>query len=117
MVEEQQVQGPRSRGPTVYQQWQAGEGIPSYTGSYVADLYNLEVAPWARTGQKGAFVNLASQELDDGQLTEIAPGGQTEVQHHLYESLTYVLEGRGATMIWQKDGPKQTVEWQRGSLF
>ena len=28
-----------------------------------------------------------------------------------------MLDGRGATTIWQKDGPKQTVEWQRGSLF
>ena len=117
MVEEQQAQNRYSRGPTVYRQWQAAEGIPSYTGSYVADLYSLEVAPWARTGQKGAFVNLAAQELDDGQLTGIAPRGQTEVQHHLYEALVYVLEGRGATTIWQKDGPKQTVEWQRGSLF
>ena len=117
MTEDAQLQGPRSRGPTYYQQWQAAEGIPSYTGSYVADLYSLEVAPWARTGQKGAFVNLAAQEIDDGQLLEIAPGGDTEVQHHLYESLIYVLDGRGATTIWQKDGEKQTVEWQRGSLF
>ena len=102
---------------TIYLQWQRGEGIPSYTGSYVADLYNLEVAPWPRTGQKGAFVNLAAQELTDGQLTEIAPGGQTEVQHHFYEALIYVLEGRGATTLWQSGGQKQTVEWQRGSLF
>ena len=117
MVTSSQPQGPRSREPTIYRQWQAAEGIPSYTGSYVADLYTLEVAPWARTGQKGAFVNLAAQELDDGQLLEIAPGSETEVQHHLYEALVYVLDGRGATTIWQKDGPKQTVEWQRGSLF
>ena len=117
MAQDSQPQGPRSRGPTYYQEWQGAEGIPSYTGSYVADLYTLEVAPWARTGQKGAFVNLAAQELDDGQLLEIAPGGQTEVLHHLYEALVYVLDGRGATTIWQKDGPKLTVEWQRGSLF
>ncbi|MCH7655577.1 MAG: ethanolamine ammonia lyase-activating protein [Chloroflexi bacterium] len=117
MTEDAQPQGPRSSGPTYYQQWQAGEGIPSYTGSYVESLYTLEVAPWPRTGQKGAFVNLAAQELDDGQLLEIAPGGETEVLHHLYEALVYVLDGRGATTIWQKDGPKQTVEWQRGSLF
>jgi quercetin dioxygenase-like cupin family protein len=105
------------RYDTVYQQWQRGEEIPCYTGAHVADLYNLEVGPWARTGQKGAFVNLASQEIDDGQLLEIAPGGETTVQHHLYESMIYVLEGRGATTLWQSGGPKQTVEWQRGSLF
>lgn len=100
-----------------YLEWQRGEGIPTYTGSFVTSLYDLEVAPWPRTSQRGAFVNLASQEIDDGQLLEIAAGGQTEVQHHFYEALIYVLEGRGATTLWQRDGRKQTVEWQRGSLF
>jgi len=111
----------RERGPSApspYRQWQQKEGIPIHTGSYVTDLYRLEVASWPRIGQKGAFVNLAAQEIDDGQLLEIAPGGQTEVQRHLYEALIYVLAGRGATTMWQSDGgPKQTVEWQRGSLL
>lgn len=114
---EAQVRSGRGRRDTVYLQWQRAEGIPSYTGNHVSDLYGLEVAPWPRTGQKGAFVNLAAQEIDDGQLLEIAPGGQTTVQHHFYESLIYVLEGQGATTLWQKNGQKQTVEWQRGSLL
>ena len=110
-------EGINARKDTVYLQWQRAEGIPSYTGSYVADLYNAEVAPWPRTGQKGAFVNLAAQEIDDGQILEIAPGGETTVQHHLYETMIYVLDGRGATTLWQQGGRRQTVEWQRGSLF
>jgi mannose-6-phosphate isomerase-like protein (cupin superfamily) len=68
-------------------------------------------------GQKGALVTLAEQEEDDGHLVEVAPGGQTEVQHHLYESTIFVLDGRGATTFWQQGKPKQTVEWERGSLF
>ncbi|HEY3118380.1 MAG TPA: hypothetical protein VGK54_16670, partial [Chloroflexota bacterium] len=92
--------GRMTREDSVYLQWQKAEGIPTYTGSYVEDLYNLPVAPWGRTGQSGAFVNLAAQELDDGQLLEIAPGGQTTEQHHLYETMIYVLEGRGATTLW-----------------
>ncbi len=106
-----------ARRDTAYLQWQRAEGLPTYTGSYVTDLYALEVAPWPRTGQKGAFVNLAAQEIDDGQLLEIAPGGQTSVQHHLYETMIYVVEGRGATSLWQSGKDKQTIEWQRGSLF
>jgi quercetin dioxygenase-like cupin family protein len=102
---------------TPYRQWQQGEGIPISEGSYVADLYTLEVVPWARTGQRGAFVNLAGQEQDDAYVLEIAPGQQTEVLHHLFEATAYVLEGRGATTFWQEGQPKQTVEWQRGSLF
>ena len=100
-----------------YEIWVKHEGIPMYTGSYVSDLYNCEIADWPRTGQKGAIVNLADQEEDDGHVLEIAPGGKTEILHHLYESTTFVLEGRGATTIWQKGLPKRTVEWQRGSLF
>lgn len=109
---------PRGREESPYRRWQKGEGIPINRGAFVPDLHTLEVAPWPRMGQKGAFVNLADQEHDDAYVLEIAPGGQTEVQHHLFECAVYVLSGRGATTIWQQpSGPKQTVEWQRGSVF
>ena len=107
----------RVRRETPYQVWQKGEGIPINRGSYVEDLYHLDVAPWPRLGQRGAFVNLADQEEDDGWVIELAPGGQTDVLHHLFEATILILEGRGATSFWQKGGPKQTVEWQRGSVF
>jgi hypothetical protein len=115
VAEEQQSQ--RTRRESDYELWVKSEGIPMHTGSYVSDLYTCEIGDWPRTGQRGAIVNLAEQEEDDGHVLEIAPGGKTEVMHHLYESTTFVLEGRGATTIWQKNMPKQTVEWQRGSLF
>lgn len=102
---------------TPYDRWQQSEGIPINKGPYVSNMYTLEVAPWARTGQKGAFINLADQQHDDAYVLEIAPGGQTEVMHHLFEAAVFVLEGRGATTIWQPGTPKQTVEWQRGSVF
>lgn len=103
---------------TPYDGWQRGEGIPIYRGSHVPDLHTADVAPWARVGQKGAFINLANQQQNDGWIIEIAPGGQTEVLHHLFESTYYIVDGRGATTIWQQgSSKKQTVEWQAGSLF
>src|SRR5438046_8533769 len=48
---------------------------------------------------------------------EIPPGESLDMQHHLYEQFTLILQGRGATEIWQKDGPKRTFEWSKGSLF
>jgi len=105
------------RAATPYAAFVEKEGVPIHTGSYVADLYTAEVGPWARTGQKGAFVILAEQEEDDGYILEVAPGGQTEPMHHLYEETIFVLDGRGATTLWQKGKPKQTIEWQRGSMF
>ncbi|HZT06332.1 MAG TPA: ethanolamine ammonia lyase-activating protein [Chloroflexota bacterium] len=116
-MEERADGGRPIRRETAYQAWQKGEGIPSHSGSYVTDLYHVDVAPWPRVGQKGAFINLADQQDDDAWVVEIAPGGRTEVLHHLFEATVLVLDGRGATTFWQKDGPKQTVEWQRGSVF
>ena len=87
--------GERRESP--YQEWQSSEGIPVYTGSYVDNLYTLELADWPRTGQSGAFVNLADQEQDDAWVVELAPAGNTEVQHHLCEATVFVLTGRGAT--------------------
>ncbi|MPZ15894.1 MAG: ethanolamine ammonia lyase-activating protein [Chloroflexi bacterium] len=107
----------RSRRESVYKSWQKGEGIPIYTGSYLTDLYTANVTPWARIGQRGAFVNLADQEQDDAYILEIAPGQQTERIHHLFEAGIFVLSGRGATTFWQEGGSRQTVEWQRGSFF
>jgi hypothetical protein len=103
---------------TAYGKWQAAEGLPVNKGSFVADLHTLAVAPWERTGQKGAFVNLGNQENGDGYVLEIAPGGETKVQRHLFEVSLFVLDGRGATTIWQAGGSKkQTVEWEAGAVF
>ena len=100
-----------------YHAWQAGEGLPIYRGSYIEDVHRLDVAPWSRTGQKGAFINLAEQEHDDAYVLEIEPGGKTDVLHHLFEAGIVVLDGNGATSFWQPTTERQTVEWQPGSLF
>ena len=118
MVEERQPEGrgrPRKTSP--YSLWKAAEGIPVHAGSYIDSLYTVEVGPWGRVGQSGAIINLANQEQDDGWVIEIAPGGQTNVLHHMFEATFYVLSGRGATMFWQEGQPKDSVEWKRGSIF
>ena len=118
MTELQESGGrPGTRRESPYQRWQKAEAIPIYKGSYISDLYHLEVSPWPRMGQKGALVNLADQEQDDAWVVEIGPGGQTAVQHHLFEATVYVLDGRGATTFWQEGARKHSVEWQRGSIF
>jgi len=76
-VDQDTERTPRS-GPreTPYQAWQRAEGLPISRGAYVADLYALEVAPWSRIGQNGAFVNRAEQEQDDAWVIEVAPGAR-----------------------------------------
>lgn len=100
-----------------YRRWQQAEGIPVHSGSFLEDLHTVTVGPWPRIGQQGAFVNLADQQQDDGWVIEIAPGGETSPIRHAFEANIYVVEGRGATTIWQPNAEKQTVEWQAGSIF
>lgn len=107
----------RGAAESPYRAWQAAEGIPTYRGSSIGDVHHVDVTPWARTGQKGAFINLADQEHDDAYVIEVEPGGKTEVLHHIFEAGVVVLAGHGATSFWQRDTARQTVEWQPGSLF
>lgn len=110
--------GRTARSISPYKLWEHDEGIPIYTGSFIQNLADVELAPWERTGQLGAFANLANQEEDDAYVLEVAPRGETRVLHHLFEALVYVFEGRGATSFWQHGSThKQTVEWHTGSVF
>jgi quercetin dioxygenase-like cupin family protein len=101
-----------------YVQWQQDEGVPVFGGFYIEDLNAVEVAPWPRKGVKGAIVNLeGTGGVNDAHVVEIAPGGATEPERHLYEELVYVVSGRGTTTVWYEGKPKQTFEWGKGSLF
>ncbi len=100
-----------------YARFQEDEGIPSVRGFYVADITALELAPWERKGGRGTFINLSEQEMDDAYVCEIPPGGSLKPQRHLYEELVYVVEGRGATSVWNPGQRPLYFEWQEGSLF
>lgn len=107
-----------SSGLTSYQEWQRDEAIPLIQGFYIEDLRKAALSPWKRKGGSGAFINLEGAEgTNDAYLCEIPPGGNLKPQKHLYEELIYILNGNGATTIWNREGNKQTFEWQQGSLF
>src|SRR5205814_4027114 len=50
-------------------------------------------------------------------VVEIAPGGKSEAEKHIYEEMVYVLSGRGSTSVWDAEGHKTSFEWGTGSLF
>ncbi len=103
---------------SAYDLWVQSEGIPIIKGYYIADLNEVSLGPWERKGGSGAFINLEGSEgSTDGYVCEIPPGKNLKPQHHLFEEMIYILSGRGATTIWNEGGPKQTFEWQQGSLF
>jgi len=103
---------------TGYCQWMQGEGVPITEGFNVEDVRELKLAPWPRTGGKGAFVHLYGMEGQTGMyVAEIAPGGALNPERHLYEEMVCILTGHGATEIWQEGGPKRLFEWGPFSLF
>ncbi len=100
-----------------YQDFVRQEGVPLYQGSALEDLATLPLGDWERRGGKAAYTRLGDQEHHNLQIVEIPPGGQLRPERHMYDTVMYVLRGRGATTIWQEGEPKQTIEWQEGSLL
>jgi quercetin dioxygenase-like cupin family protein len=101
-----------------YHEYQRGEGIPVVRGFAIEDLRTLELAPWARKGGRGAFINLdGAQGVNDAYVCEIAPGGSLEPQRQLFEEMVYVVDGSGSTQVWYDGQSRVSFEWKTGSLF
>jgi uncharacterized RmlC-like cupin family protein len=100
-----------------YLDWTAGEGIP-IVEDFGVDLNEVETKPWARMGTDGAFVHMKGRgDFLCIFLVDIAPGGKSAPQQHLFEEVIYVLEGQGSTKITTHDGQSHSFEWSQGSLF
>lgn len=105
---------------TSYEKWIREEGIPIVEGYGIEDVTVLPRKAWARTGGKGAYIQLKGMEGFTGMYVgEIPPGGALNVEKHLYEELIYILHGVGATEVWTGSDEKKTIqfEWHQGSLF
>src|SRR5579862_5564486 len=108
----------KERPRSGYWTWVEGEGIPLVEGYGVRDIRTVELAPWGRTGGKGAFVHLYGMEGVTGMhLGEIPPGAALEPEKHLYEEVITILTGRGITEVWNRPEAKQQFEWGPNSVF
>jgi hypothetical protein len=105
---------------TAYQRWMKEQEIPVHRGYGVRDARTVERRPWSLTGTDAAFIDLIGMEGFSGmQVVEIPPGGATLPQKHLFQQLICVLEGNGATDVWEdgSNNRKATFEWGKFSLF
>ena len=100
-----------------YQAFVKQEGVPLYEGSALENLGTLELGDWERRGGKAAYTRLGEQETNSLQIVEIPPKGELKPEHHIYEAIMYVMQGRGASTIWQQGEKKHTVEWEEGALL
>lgn len=107
----------RSIKESYYEYFLEREGIPVYRGNYVEDVNTLELGDWERLGARGAYLSLANQQVTDGYVAEIPPGGELKPERHLFEEIIYVLSGTGSTAIWPDEGPAVSFEWHEGSFF
>ena len=111
---------------TPFEQWVESEGLKVITAHTIPDVFTEELEPWERTGCKGALLDLTHDPSDrvminnqgtTRYLVEIPPGGTYKAEKHMYEEIFYVLNGRGATVVWTQGSPKLTFEWQEDAVF
>lgn len=103
---------------TAYFQWIRGEGLPMVEGHGLEDVREIKLAPWKRTGGKGAFIHLYGMMGVTGMyVAEIPPGGALQPERHLYEEVIFVLGGNGAAEVWQEGARKHLFEWGKWSVF
>ena len=102
-----------------YLDWTTGEGIPIHE-DFGVDLLVAETSPWPRLGDgcRGAFVHLRGRgDWMTVFLLEVAPGGKSAPQQHLFDEMFYVLAGSGSVVVETPDGGKHSFEWGPRSLF
>jgi quercetin dioxygenase-like cupin family protein len=111
--------GKFNRAPMPYDRFMEAEGVPVYRGIGVRRVQDLPLAPWPRLGGRGSYIQLYGTEgLWGCYVVELPAAGALNTERHLYEKVVLVIEGRGATEVWQ-DGQtrRHMFEWQAGSLF
>ena len=104
---------------TTYDIFMEEQGVPIYRDIGIQQVRDLPLKPWDRLGGKGTFIQLDGTEgLWGMYLVEVPPRGALNPEHHMYEEIHFVVEGRGSTEVWQHGSTKkQTFEWGPGSLF
>lgn len=102
-----------------YDRFMEAEGVPIYRAIGVRRVQDLPIAPWARLGGRGSYIQLHGTEGMWGMyVVEVPSGGALKIERHFYEKTVLVISGRGSTEVWQGGQTKrQTFEWQQGSLF
>src|SRR5438045_2474477 len=109
------AEDPKKTEPLYYDGWVEREGLPLIRGFAVDNVYTVPVEYWARTGGYATRIQLdGTGEHNDAIVGEIPPGKQLAPQKHLFEEITFILSGRGSTVVWYEGQRKNTFEWQGG---
>ena len=115
---EQPAPANRARDFT-YNRWMESIGIPIHRGYFIEDLRKVPLGRWDERDCDQAFVQLVGMEgICEARVSEIPPGKTLPPMKLAIDEVVYVLEGRGLTTVWRKEGEaKRTFEWQTRSMF
>jgi oxalate decarboxylase/phosphoglucose isomerase-like protein (cupin superfamily) len=103
---------------TAYLRWVRNEGLDIISAQYVPNLRTVDLKSWPRRGGSGVFINHdASRNSNDCYVCAIPPGKKLNPQRQLYEEMILILDGRGATTVWNDAGKRITFEWKAGAMF
>ena len=112
---------------TPFERWVASEGLKVIQQQVIPDIRAVDLEAVGRTGCDGALLDLTPYPIEEGDvltndgtsryLCDIPPGGTFRAERHMYEEMFFVVSGRGDATVWYPDSPKQTFEWQEGSVF
>lgn len=99
-----------------YRQWAKAQEVPLAEG-FAIDLRSTPVGPWDLFEANGSIINVKGRgDFLDMWLLEIPPGSKTKRQRHLFETVAYVISGRGSAQI-AKGEDARSFEWGPKSMF
>jgi hypothetical protein len=108
---------PMPIGVDSYLDWVKREGLRVHEG-IALNVFEVETSDWPRYGVKGAVLHFKGRgDFCSMFVHDIPAGRATAPVQHVYESLYYVLEGRGSTQLEFPDGGKRQFEWGPRSFF
>ena len=76
-------------------------GLPIHSGYYIEDLRALPLGRWEERGCDAAFIQLEGQQgITETRVSEVPPRGVLPPVRLAFDEVVYVVQGRGATTIW-----------------
>ncbi len=104
---------------TPYLRWVRGEGLDIISAQYVRNLRTVELKPWPRRGAASGSTSTTTPRASPTIATSAPsrPGKSSTPQRQLYEEMILILDGRGATSVWNDEGKRITFEWKAGAMF
>ena len=96
-----------------YERFMEGEGVPIYRNSIgLYDVRDLSLGPWKRLGARGSYIYLLGPTGRGMYVVEVPAAGAINAEHHIYEELFYVVEGRGSTEVWREGNAKRLLRYR-----